>query len=93
MTKADIVERVYEKIGLTKKECQELVDNVFEIMKEALEKGEKVKISSFGTFTVKQKKERKGRNPQTGETITLAPRKVLSFKPSKILRDEINKRR
>ncbi len=91
MTKADIVEKVYEKIGLTKKECQELVDKVFEIMKEALEKGEKVKISSFGTFTVKQKKERKGRNPQTGETITLAPRKVLSFKPSKILRDEINK--
>ncbi len=91
MTKADIVEKVYEKIGLTKKECQELVDKVFDIMKEALEKGEKVKISSFGTFTVKQKKERKGRNPQTGETITLAPRKVLSFKPSKILRDEINK--
>ena len=91
MTKADIVEKVYEKIGLTKKECQELVDKVFEIMKEALEKGEKVKISSFGTFTVKQKKERKGRNPQTGETITLSPRKVLSFKPSKILRDEINK--
>ena len=91
MTKADIVEKVYEKIGLTKKECQELVDKVFEIMKEALENGEKVKISSFGTFTVKQKKERKGRNPQTGETITLAPRKVLSFKPSKILRDEINK--
>ena len=91
MTKADIVERVYEKIGLTKKECQELVDKVFEIIKGALEKGEKVKISSFGTFTVKQKKERKGRNPQTGETITLAPRKVLSFKPSRILRDEINR--
>ncbi len=91
MTKADIVEKVYERIGLTKKECQELVDRVFEIMKEALEKGEKVKISSFGTFTVKQKKERKGRNPQTGETIMLAPRKVLTFKPSRILRDEINK--
>ena len=91
MTKADIVERVYEKIGLTKRECQELVDKVFEIIKEALERGEKVKISSFGTFTVKHKKERKGRNPQTGETIILPARKVLSFKPSKILRDEINK--
>ncbi len=91
MTKADIVEKVYEKIGLTKKECQELVDKVFEIIKKALENGEKVKISSFGTFTVKYKKERKGRNPQTGETITLPARKVLSFKPSKILRDEINR--
>ncbi len=91
MTKADIVEKVYEKIGLTKRECQELVDKVFEIIKEALERGEKVKISSFGTFTVKHKKERKGRNPQTGETIILPARKVLSFKPSKILRDEINK--
>ena len=92
MTKAEIVERIYEKLGLTKKECYNLVESVFDTIKEALCNGENLKISSFGSFIVKEKKARKGRNPQTGETITISERRVITFRPSKILKDEINKK-
>ncbi len=91
MTKADIVEKVYENLGgFSKKESAEIVEMVFETIKETLERGEKIKISGFGNFVVRQKKERTGRNPQTGEEIKIAPRRVLTFKPSQVLKNSIN---
>ena len=91
MTKADIIERVYENLGgFSKKESAEIVETVFETIKHTLEQGEKIKISGFGNFVVRQKQERTGRNPQTGEEIKIAPRKVLTFKPSQVLKNAIN---
>lgn len=91
MTKADIVEKVYEHIGgFSKKEAIELVEMVFGTMKEVLEKGEKVKISGFGNFVVRAKKARVGRNPQTGDQITISARHVLTFRPSQVLKAMIN---
>lgn len=90
LTKADIVERVYNKIGFSKKEASDLVELVFTTLKNSLNEGEKVKISGFGNFTVKEKKARPGRNPQTGDQITISARRVLTFKPSQILKDIIN---
>ncbi len=91
MTKAKIVEKVYEKVGLSKRESLELVEKVFETLKETLESGEKIKIPGFGNFVVKAKSVRRGRNPQTGAAITIEARKVLTFKPSVILKTLINK--
>ena len=91
MTKADIFEKVHESIGLSKKESAEMVEAVFAIMKSTLESGESLKISGFGSFIVKQKKDRRGRNPQTGETLTIEARRILTFKPSSLLKDAINK--
>ena len=90
MTKADIVETVYDKVGLTKKESSELVEQVFETLKATLARGEKIKIAGFGNFVVKNKADRKGRNPQTGEAITIEARKILTFKPSVILKQVVN---
>lgn len=90
MTKAEIVERIYEKVGYSKKEASEIVESLFEIIKARLEKGEKVKISGFGNFVVNEKRPRKGRNPQTGEEIVISGRRVLSFKPSQVLKKTIN---
>lgn len=90
MTKADIVESLSEKCGFTKKDSLGIVETVFNIMKSTLEKGEDIKISGFGKFEVKKKSDRRGRNPQTGETITIEARKVLSFKPSTILKQSVN---
>lgn len=91
MTKADIFEKVQESIGLSKKESAEMVEAVFAIMKSTLESGENLKISGFGSFIVKQKKDRRGRNPQTGDTITIEARRILTFKPSSVLKEAINK--
>jgi integration host factor subunit alpha len=91
MTKADIFEKVQESIGLTRKESAEMVEAVFSIMKITLESGESLKISGFGNFVVKQKADRRGRNPQTGEALTIGARRILTFKPSGILKDQINK--
>jgi integration host factor subunit alpha len=91
VTKADIVEKVYEKVGLSKKESYELVELLFETLKATLESGEKIKIAGFGNFVVKEKSDRKGRNPQTGEAITIEARRILTFKPSRILKTDINK--
>lgn len=91
MTKADIVERIHNKIGFSKKESSEMVEAVFALMKKTLETGEKLKIAGFGNFEVKQKADRRGRNPQTGETITIEARRILSFKPSAVLKTAINK--
>jgi integration host factor subunit alpha len=90
MTKAEIVERIYEKVGFSKKEASEVVEAIFEIVKARLENGEKVKISGFGNFVVHQKRPRKGRNPQTGDEIIISGRRVLSFKPSQVLKKTIN---
>lgn len=90
MTKADIIEGVYEKVGFSKKESSEIVELVFDTLKETLERGDKVKISGFGNFQVRQKKARVGRNPQTGKEIEISARRVLTFRPSQVLKSALN---
>lgn len=90
VTKADIVEKVYQKIGFSKKEASELVEMVFGTLKNVLQNGEKVKISGFGNFVVRGKNERIGRNPQTGEQIKISARRVLTFRPSQVLKAMLN---
>lgn len=90
MTKADIIEALYEKVGFSKKEAADLVEMVFDLIKDTLSRGEKIKISGFGNFVVRDKKPRTGRNPQTGEAIKITQRRVLTFKPSQVLRSEVN---
>ncbi len=90
VTKADIVEKVYQKIGFSKKEASELVEMVFDQLKNTLIAGEKVKISGFGNFLVRAKNERVGRNPQTGEQIKISARRVLTFRPSQVLKGILN---
>jgi len=91
MTKADIIQNLYNKLGFSKKDSARIVESVFDIMKENLAQGEKIKISGFGNFAVNRKRPRKGRNPQTGDSITISERKVLTFKASQVLRNVINK--
>lgn len=90
MTKSDIVERIYEKVGFSKKEATDVVESIFELLKGRLQQGEKVKISGFGNFIINAKRPRKGRNPQTGDEIIISGRRVLSFKPSPVLKKSIN---
>jgi integration host factor subunit alpha len=90
MTKADLVERVYENVGFSKKEAAEVVDDVFETIKSALTEGEKIKISGFGNFVVREKAARRGRNPQTNKAIVISARRVLTFKPSQVLKAALN---
>lgn len=91
MTKADIVENIYEKVGgFSKKEAAEIIETVFDTIKETLERGEKIKISGFGNFMVREKKSRVGRNPQTGEEIEISARRVLTFRPSQVLKNALN---
>ena len=89
MTKADLVELVSERVTRSKKEAEAAVEEVFTMMRESLRRGEKVKISGFGSFSVNRKLARRGRNPQTGAAITIAPRNVLSFKASENLKERI----
>ncbi len=91
MTKAEIIDAVYEKVGgFSKKEAAEIVEAVFDTMKEVLTEGSKIKISGFGNFVVREKKERVGRNPQTGAPIPISARRVLTFKPSQVLKTVLN---
>ena len=90
MTKADIVECIYERVGFSKKEAADVVESIFEVVKLRLENGEKVKISGFGNFVINEKRPRKGRNPQTGDEIVITGRRVLTFKPSQVLKRTIN---
>jgi integration host factor subunit alpha len=91
MTKADIVHAVYAKVGgFSKKESADLVDLVFETMKETLGRGEKIKISGFGNFVLRDKRQRQGRNPQTGDPIVISERRVLNFKASQLLKLSLN---
>ena len=91
MTKADLVNKIFEQIGGTKKEAADLIEKLFDAMKNTILEGESIKISGFGNFIVRTKKPRIGRNPQTGETIEISARRVLTFKPSQVLRDAVNK--
>ena len=91
MTKAEIVQAVYTKLGgFSKKESADLVDLVFETMKETLGRGEKIKISGFGNFVVRDKKDRMGRDPQRAVPILIPARRVLTFKPSQVLKNILN---
>jgi integration host factor subunit alpha len=91
MTKAEIVQAVYTKLGgFSKKESADLVDLVFETMKETLGRGEKIKISGFGNFVLRDKRQRQGRNPQTGDPIVITERRVLNFKASQLLKQALN---
>ncbi len=93
MTKAEIVQAVYSRLGgFSKKESADLVDLVFETMKETLGRGEKIKISGFGNFVLRDKRKRQGRNPQTGDPIVIDERRVLNFKASQILKHALNPR-
>jgi integration host factor subunit alpha len=91
MTKSDIAEKIHSTTGLSKKDSVAMLEAVFSIMKHTLESGEKIKVAGFGNFQVNQKRDRVGRNPQTGESITIEARKVLTFKPSAVLRQAVNK--
>lgn len=90
ITRADLAEAVYEEVGLSRNESSELVETVIDEISDALVAGDNVKISSFGSFSVKQKGERIGRNPKTGVEVPISPRKVLVFRASHVLKDRIN---
>ena len=90
MTKADLIEKISLMTAFTKKESSEIVERVFDVVKSTLEAGENIKIAGFGNFEVKEKAARRGRNPQTGEVIEITSRRVLTFKPSLVLRKSIN---
>jgi integration host factor subunit alpha len=89
ITKADLIEAVYEKVGFSKKESSEIVEKILETMKVTLEKGQKLKISGFGKFEVRHKNTRRGRNPQTNMELQIPAHRVVSFKPSQVLKAAI----
>ncbi len=91
LTRADLTEAVIREVGLPRNESAEMVETVIQEIASCLERGEQVKISSFGTFSVRQKRERIGRNPKTGETVPIAPRRVIGFRPSNIMKERINR--
>ena len=90
MTKIDIVEKLYEKLDLPKKEVDKVVESVFDIIKETFQREDKLMISGFGDFIIRNKKARRGRNPQTGSDIMISPRRILTFKPSPLLKAGLN---
>ncbi|MBP5855782.1 integration host factor subunit alpha [Marivibrio halodurans] len=91
MTRAELAEAVYQEVGLSRNDSAALVETVLGEVSDALVDGETVKISSFGSFSVRQKGQRIGRNPKTGEEVPILPRRVLVFRPSHVLKDRINK--
>ncbi len=92
MTKIDICEKIKENLGVPTRKASEMLETVLKILKNALANGEDVRISGFGKFLVKQKADRTGRNPQTGDAITIEARRVLTFRPSHILKGQINQK-
>ena len=90
VTRAQLSEAVYQEVGLSRNESADLVESVLNEISDSLIKGETVKVSSFGSFYVRQKGERVGRNPKTGEEVPILPRRVLLFRPSHVLKDRIN---
>jgi integration host factor subunit alpha len=90
LTRADLTEAVFQTVGLSRNESAQMVEDILEEMCAALAKGETVKLSSFGTFAVRQKSQRMGRNPKTGDEVPIAPRRVLVFRPSHVLKAVIN---
>lgn len=89
VTRADLSEAVYQNVGLSRHESADLVEVVLDQISDSLVKGDTVKISSFGSFLVRSKAERIGRNPKTGEEVPITPRRVISFRPSHVLKDRI----
>jgi len=89
LTKAEIADRLFEEVGLNKREAKEFVDAYFEAIKEALEKGENVKLSGFGNFQLREKNQRPGRNPKTGKEIPISARRVVTFRPGQKLRARV----
>jgi len=90
MTKADLIDALYEKVGLSKKESSQIVELIFELIRQSLEHNAKVKVSGFGNFNIRSKNVRRGRNPQTGEEIKISARSVLTFKASPVLKKALN---
>ncbi|HBM90318.1 MAG TPA: integration host factor subunit alpha [Rhodospirillaceae bacterium] len=91
VTRAQLAEAVYQEVGLSRNDSAQLVDVVLEEISKALVKGEMVKLSSFGSFQVRSKAERIGRNPKTGEEVPISPRRVLVFRASHVLKDKVNR--
>ena len=89
LTKADIADRLFNEVGLNKREAKEFVDAYFEIIRQALESGENVKLSGFGNFQLREKNQRPGRNPKTGEEIPISARRVVTFRPGQKLRARV----
>jgi integration host factor subunit alpha len=89
LTKADMAERLFEEMGLNKREAKDFVELFFNTLGEALERGEEVKLSGFGNFTLRDKKERPGRNPKTGEEIPITARRVVTFRPGQKLKARV----
>jgi len=89
LTKADLANRLFEEVGLNKREAKEFVDAWFETIRDALEAGEQVKLSGFGNFQLRDKRQRPGRNPKTGEDIPISARRVVTFKPGQKLRGRV----
>ena len=90
LTRMDLSEAVFREVGLSRNESAQLVEAVIQYMSDALVEGEQVKISSFGTFGVRAKAERLGRNPKTGEEVPISPRRVLSFRPSHLMKERVD---
>jgi integration host factor subunit alpha len=91
MTKIDIVDNICEKVGYSKKEVAKIVETVFDIIKETLQREDKMLVSGFGNFGIRNKRGRRGRNPQTGDNIQITPRRILTFKPSPVLKASLNR--
>lgn len=89
LTKAEMAERLFHEVGLNKREAKEFVDALFETLRAALERGEQVKLSGFGNFELRQKNQRPGRNPKTGEEIPISARRVVTFRPGQKLRARV----
>ncbi|MCI2284537.1 MULTISPECIES: integration host factor subunit alpha [Colwellia] len=89
LTKAEVAEHLFEKVGLSKRDAKEMVEIFFEDIRETLESGEQVKLSGFGNFDLRQKSERPGRNPKTGEDIPISARKVVTFRPGQKLKSRV----
>ena len=89
LTRMDLSEAVFREVGLSRNESADLVESVLELMSSALVKGEQVKISAFGTFSIRKKNARVGRNPKTGEEVPITPRRVLTFRPSHLMKDRV----
>lgn len=90
ITRADLTDAVYRSLGISRNESSAFVERILEEVSASLERGETVKISSFGTFSVREKKLRMGRNPKTGEEVPIEPRRVITFRASHVLKDKIN---
>ena len=89
ITRSQLSEAVYQEVGLSRNESRELFESILDKLSETLAKGEPVKLSSFGSFSVRSKSERIGRNPKTGEEVPILPRRVVVFRPSQVLKDRI----